>query len=229
MVVSERVTEQFRFVEANVLVFEDLYGDKLHAALDRRHPRDLFDIGLLYDIEGLTDEHFPSFMVYEASSGRPMHELLAQSPPLREDLHDEVFVGMTREAISIEATGDIQKLALWLGHASLQSTEMDLRVDPVDKLDTLATRGGRRIFARDPLTACMTNCSPCGATSLRNRVMGTCFSPNPLLRNGLWGTSSHFHGAPIQSLCLHALERSSFSALGSAANTFADLRQGQLR
>ena len=43
MVVSERVSEQFGFVEANVLAFEDLYGSKLHAALDRRHPRDLFD------------------------------------------------------------------------------------------------------------------------------------------------------------------------------------------
>ncbi len=27
-----------------MLAFEDLYGSKLHAALDRWHPRDLFDI-----------------------------------------------------------------------------------------------------------------------------------------------------------------------------------------
>ena len=41
---------------------------------------------------------------------------------------------------TLEATGDIRKVALWLGHASLQSTELYLRVDPVDKLDTLTTR-----------------------------------------------------------------------------------------
>ena len=41
---------------------------------------------------------------------------------------------------TLEATGDIRKVALWLGHASLQSTEMYLRVDPVDRLDFLKTR-----------------------------------------------------------------------------------------
>ena len=41
---------------------------------------------------------------------------------------------------TLKATGDIRKVALWLGHASLQSTEMYLRVDPVDKLDILAAR-----------------------------------------------------------------------------------------
>ena len=42
MVTSEQVTKRFGFVEAKVLAFEDLYGSKLHAALGRRHPRDLF-------------------------------------------------------------------------------------------------------------------------------------------------------------------------------------------
>lgn len=106
MVASEQVTEQFGFVEANVLAFEDLYGGKLHAALDRRHPRDLFDVKLLYDNEGLTEELFHTFMVYVASSGRPMHELLAPSAFLRENLYDEEFAGMTREAISRKALAE---------------------------------------------------------------------------------------------------------------------------
>ena len=106
MVAGERVTEKFGFVEANVLAFEDLYGGKLHAALDRRHPRDLFDVKLLYDNEGLTDDLFRTFMVYVASSGRPMHELLAPVTPFREDLYDEEFAGMTREAISPEALAE---------------------------------------------------------------------------------------------------------------------------
>ena len=49
--------------------------------------------------------------------------------------------GVARTSLhTLEATGDIRKVALWLGHASLQSTALYLRVDPVDKLDTLATR-----------------------------------------------------------------------------------------
>ena len=39
---------------------------------------------------------------------------------------------------TLEATGDIRKVSLWLGHSSLQTTEMYLRADPSDKLDTLA-------------------------------------------------------------------------------------------
>jgi integrase/recombinase XerD len=38
---------------------------------------------------------------------------------------------------SLAATGDIRKVALWLGHASVQSTEAYLRVDPAEKLAML--------------------------------------------------------------------------------------------
>ena len=39
---------------------------------------------------------------------------------------------------TLEATGDVRKVSLWLGHSSLQTTEMYLRMDPVEKLSTLA-------------------------------------------------------------------------------------------
>ena len=39
---------------------------------------------------------------------------------------------------TLQATGDIRKVALWLGHASLQSTEVYLRADPTEKLDAMA-------------------------------------------------------------------------------------------
>lgn len=117
MAASERVIEQFGFVEANVLAFEDLYGGKLHAALDRRHPRDLFDVKLLYDNEGLTNELFSVFMVYLASSGRPLHELLAPTVILMEDLYDEEFVGMTRESVACETLAEVSRRL----HADIRS------------------------------------------------------------------------------------------------------------
>ena len=40
---------------------------------------------------------------------------------------------------TLQATGDIRKVALWLGHASLQSTEVYLRADPAEKLETIAS------------------------------------------------------------------------------------------
>lgn len=39
---------------------------------------------------------------------------------------------------TLAATGDIRKVALWLGHASIQSTEVYLRADPEEKLQILA-------------------------------------------------------------------------------------------
>ena len=40
---------------------------------------------------------------------------------------------------TLHATGDIRKVALWLGHASLQSTEVYLRADPTEKLEAMAS------------------------------------------------------------------------------------------
>jgi len=42
---------------------------------------------------------------------------------------------------TLAATGDIRKVALWLGHASIQSTETYLRADPEEKLQILEAHG----------------------------------------------------------------------------------------
>ncbi len=42
--VSARVEDEFGFAEIQVVSFPDLYAGKLVAALDRQHPRDLFDV-----------------------------------------------------------------------------------------------------------------------------------------------------------------------------------------
>ncbi len=93
--VSPAVEEAFGFAETSVVSFEDLYGGKIGAALDRQHPRDLFDVKQLYENEGLTDDLFRVFLVYLASSSRPPHELL--NPNLRdlETVFAKEFEGMT--------------------------------------------------------------------------------------------------------------------------------------
>jgi len=54
----------------------ELYGSKLCAALDRQHPRDLFDVKQVMDMVGLTDEIRRAFIVYLVGHPRPMNELL---------------------------------------------------------------------------------------------------------------------------------------------------------
>ena len=40
--------------------------------------------------------------------------------------------------LTLQATRDVRKVSLWLGHAALQSTEVYLRADPMEKLEALA-------------------------------------------------------------------------------------------
>lgn len=93
-VVTDAVQERFGFAEMNVVAFEDLYAGKLVAALDRQHPRDLFDVKLLYENEGLTDDLFRTFLVYLAQSSRPMHELIRPRAQPLEDIYAKEFEGM---------------------------------------------------------------------------------------------------------------------------------------
>ena len=73
----ETAQEQFDVFCAMPLVpFEQLYGGKICAALDRQHPRDLFDVKLLLDNEGFTDEIKRGFIFGLISSNRPTFELL---------------------------------------------------------------------------------------------------------------------------------------------------------
>lgn len=64
MSVKPSVAKEFGFAEAKLLSFEDVYGGKLVAALDRQHPRDLFDVKLLLENEGISDDLFRTFLVY---------------------------------------------------------------------------------------------------------------------------------------------------------------------
>ena len=99
--VTDGVAEAFGFAEMKVVSFEDLFGGKLHAAVDRQHPRDLFDVKLLYDNEGLTDALFRTFLIYVASSGRPPHELIRPSFSELEEAFVKEFEGMTIEPVSL--------------------------------------------------------------------------------------------------------------------------------
>lgn len=74
--VSDVVTDAYGYAEMQIVSFEDLFGGKLHAAIDRQHPRGLYDVKLLYEHEGPTDDLFRTFPVYIACSPRPAHELL---------------------------------------------------------------------------------------------------------------------------------------------------------
>jgi hypothetical protein len=101
MRVSAAVEDDFGFAEVPVVAFEDLFGGKICAALDRQHPRDLYDIKLLYENEGLTDPLFRAALVYVACSNRPLHELIAPNKHDISEAFSRDFEGMTNEPVPL--------------------------------------------------------------------------------------------------------------------------------
>ena len=94
---SDFVTKQFGFVTMNVVSFEDIYAGKICAALERKHPRDLFDVMVLYNNGGFTDSLFRVLMVYVACSSQPMHKVLSPSNCIQKELYDLLFEGLTEK------------------------------------------------------------------------------------------------------------------------------------
>jgi len=88
-------------LEIPVVADEDLYAGKLVAALDRQHPRDLFDVMQLMANGGITPELRRTFVIYLASHNRPIHELLF--PALRDisQEYERTFSGMTSDPFEL--------------------------------------------------------------------------------------------------------------------------------
>ncbi|MER2534758.1 MAG: nucleotidyl transferase AbiEii/AbiGii toxin family protein [Rhizobiaceae bacterium] len=97
--VAPAVEDAFGYAETQVVSFADLYTGKIMAALDRQHPRDLFDIRDLLANEGIGEDLRRAFLVYLVSHDRPLSEVLA---PRRRDIAQEFaqgFEGMTAEPV----------------------------------------------------------------------------------------------------------------------------------
>jgi predicted nucleotidyltransferase component of viral defense system len=85
---------------APVLAPAELYGSKLVAAMDRQHPRDIFDVRGLYETIGLTADVVECFVCYLAGHNRPVHEVLFPNDVNLAAAFENEFVGMTQNPIS---------------------------------------------------------------------------------------------------------------------------------
>ena len=83
------------------LAVAELYGSKLVAAMDRQHPRDLFDVHGLFQRFGLTPEIVECFVGYIAGHNRPVHEVLGSRDIDLARPFDNEFAGMERLPVSL--------------------------------------------------------------------------------------------------------------------------------
>ena len=83
------------------LAVPELYGGKLIAAMDRQHPRDLYDVRGMYQSFGLSAGIVECFVCYLAGHNRPIHEVLFSRDSDMAPAFENEFAGMTVEPISL--------------------------------------------------------------------------------------------------------------------------------
>ncbi len=123
MQTSQKVQEVYGFAAIGVLSFGELYGGKICAALDRQHPRDLFDVKLLLENEGLNQSVKEGFLVALLGHNRPSHEILKPNIQDRKHLFEKEFFGMTEKDFSYE--GHLETLSRLINTISALFTKQD--------------------------------------------------------------------------------------------------------
>ena len=123
MEVCEAVEEEFGYVEVPVVALADLYAGKICAALDRQHPRDLFDVKWLLDNEGLTDDIRKAFLVYLSSHNRPMAELLKPQYKELSAIYAGEFANMAETDVPLEELVAVRERLVELIHQGLTESE----------------------------------------------------------------------------------------------------------
>ena len=129
-------------LELPLLSPEDIYGGKLVAAMDRQHPRDLFDVMELFAHGGITPEIRRAFVVYLASHNRTIHEVLFPTPKDIRLAYEGSFAGMTTEPVTMEALLETRERLFRELPAALDANEREF-------LRTLVRAQARLVAAGD--------------------------------------------------------------------------------
>lgn len=117
--VSTRTEDEFGYAEMKVVSTLDLYAGKLCAALDRQHPRDLFDIWHFMENQTISTELLDTFLVYLISHNRPISEVLF--PNLRDISSDykNEFQYMTEKPLELEVLEGVRQQLITNIHGGL--------------------------------------------------------------------------------------------------------------
>jgi predicted nucleotidyltransferase component of viral defense system len=106
---TDTAQEQFTTdIVLPVLDTAELYGGKLVAAMDRQHPRDIFDVMKMLEKFGWKSSFVDCFVAYLAGHNRPVHEVLFTRKHPLEPAFTSEFAGMTREGVALAALEQTQ-------------------------------------------------------------------------------------------------------------------------
>jgi hypothetical protein len=119
MDVSSTVQAELAYTRMRLLDPRELYAGKLCAALDRQHPRDLFDVKALLEDDGIDASLMNVFVVYLISGNRPIAEMLAPNFLPLEDTYADHFVGMAFKTVSLQELEETRVTMVRLIHEKL--------------------------------------------------------------------------------------------------------------
>ncbi len=109
MPLSRYLEEKYgRTVSFPCIAKHELYAGKLCAALQRQHPRDLFDMLLFLRENDLSVEFMDAFLVYLISQGKPIYEELNPNIKDVKALYNNQFMGMPAEEVALEHLTEVQ-------------------------------------------------------------------------------------------------------------------------
>ena len=144
-VISPKVAELFEIsAECQLLSENELYAGKICAALDRQHPRDLFDILMLFRYGNFNASMRKAFIVYLISHDRPMVEVLNPGFVDIRPVFEREFQGMTLEQVSCEGLEKTREKLVSMIAADLTLEEKQFIVsvkERAPRLDLLGIEG----------------------------------------------------------------------------------------
>lgn len=122
--VNDKVQERFKkFAAIQVVSDAELFGGKICAALDRQHPRDLFDVHLLFQESGFNEYVKYGFIEALVSHMRTMQEVLQPHLLDQRSAFENQFKGMSGITFTYEDFESTRKRLIETINSSLTETD----------------------------------------------------------------------------------------------------------
>lgn len=113
------------FCSIQIVPTNQLFGGKICAALDRQHPRDLFDTKYILNNEGFTPSIKSGFIFCLLASKRPIHEMLSPNHIDQRAALQAQFSGMTLERFTYNDYEETRSTLISTIRASLTARDKE--------------------------------------------------------------------------------------------------------
>ncbi|GGA91844.1 hypothetical protein GCM10011511_14010 [Puia dinghuensis] len=111
------------FCTMPIVPIGQLFGGKICAALDRQHPRDIFDIKYLLQNEGFSEQVKEGFLLCLLCSDRPINEIIDPNFQDQRSALENQFSGMTDETFGYEEYESIRERLVKTIHENLNERD----------------------------------------------------------------------------------------------------------